>query len=428
LDYYIKGHPWISNFGYGDSISFTHPWTEWDSASFITMDVAASQHGTRLAVAWLWDDYRPEIYQNVYLKISEDNGLNWGPTINVTNIAPIDTNCFRMVGDANACNRDTLVPWIDCSVLFDDRDICHVAFSTWGEYYWWAPDTSQGVGPWILTARPSIIWQWDEQRREYNVVAERWYGYNGALGVNMLMCHRPNLAIDTISHYMYCSFQMHDTSQWNVDGRLSADAWITVSTDYGRNWAEPTDVTNTVTPQDAPPPGSMSERDVMIARYVTGGYVHMIYQIDHDCGTSITATPEGVPTLNEQIYQRIPVSDIPTAPLVPPYPFHADSSGYPAAVNELEHLLPGQFALYQNYPNPFNPATTIQFDLASESSVSLRVFDVLGREVHSILKNERLAAGAHVMSFDASALPSGVYFYRLETPRATQTRKMILMK
>ena len=70
------------------------------------------------------------------------------------------------------------------------------------------------------------------------------------------------------------------------------------------------------------------------------------------------------------------------------------------------------FSLDQNYPNPFNPATIISFSLPSKSFVSLRVFDALGREV-STLVSEELSGGTYTRQWNAAALPSGVYFYRL---------------
>ncbi len=88
---------------------------------------------------------------------------------------------------------------------------------------------------------------------------------------------------------------------------------------------------------------------------------------------------------------------------------------------------PYQFALEQNYPNPFNPTTTIQYELAVPSKVKLRVFDILGREVAALV-NARQSAGRYRAEFNATALSSGVYFYRLETQDFTQTRKMFLVK
>ncbi|MCS6990095.1 MAG: T9SS type A sorting domain-containing protein [Chloroherpetonaceae bacterium] len=88
---------------------------------------------------------------------------------------------------------------------------------------------------------------------------------------------------------------------------------------------------------------------------------------------------------------------------------------------------PNQFALHQNYPNPFNPTTTIAYQLASPSDVRLEVFDVLGRTVATLV-NERKAAGAHFVTFDARNLASGAYFYRLRAGGFSETKKMMLAK
>jgi hypothetical protein len=103
---------------------------------------------------------------------------------------------------------------------------------------------------------------------------------------------------------------------------------------------------------------------------------------------------------------------------------------YPDAVSvEVKSVaeLPKQFALLQNYPNPFNPTTTIRYDLPSASEVSLKVFDLLGREVATLV-NARRAAGAQVVQFNAASFASGIYFYRLETASFSQTKKMLLAK
>jgi hypothetical protein len=88
---------------------------------------------------------------------------------------------------------------------------------------------------------------------------------------------------------------------------------------------------------------------------------------------------------------------------------------------------PTTFALFQNYPNPFNPATTIRFTLPLREHVTLKVFDVLGQEVATLV-NEELNAGEHTVVFDAKNLPSGVYFYRLTTPTFSQTKPMVVLK
>ncbi len=88
---------------------------------------------------------------------------------------------------------------------------------------------------------------------------------------------------------------------------------------------------------------------------------------------------------------------------------------------------PMAFALSQNYPNPFNPATKIAYSLPHQMKATLRVFNILGQEVATLV-NEVQNAGQHTVSFDASHLASGVYLYRLQAGEFTSTYKMILMK
>lgn len=89
--------------------------------------------------------------------------------------------------------------------------------------------------------------------------------------------------------------------------------------------------------------------------------------------------------------------------------------------------LPDQVELVQNFPNPFNPATTIQFQLPESASITLEVFDMIGRKV-SLLVDDQMAAGSHSVNFDASALSSGVYVYRLTVDGAQLTKRMTLIK
>ncbi len=88
---------------------------------------------------------------------------------------------------------------------------------------------------------------------------------------------------------------------------------------------------------------------------------------------------------------------------------------------------PEKFALEQNYPNPFNPSTSINFTLSTASFVSLKVFDVLGREVGTLV-SEELPQGSYTRQWDASGQPGGVYLCRLQAGDLTTTRKLVLMK
>jgi hypothetical protein len=97
-------------------------------------------------------------------------------------------------------------------------------------------------------------------------------------------------------------------------------------------------------------------------------------------------------------------------------------------VKKFDSALPQNFCLQQNYPNPFNSSTDISFSLPLKSSVSLKVFDMMGREVTTLI-NEELAAGNHCLQWNASNISSGVYFYRLTTNTGyVQTKMLLLLK
>lgn len=94
---------------------------------------------------------------------------------------------------------------------------------------------------------------------------------------------------------------------------------------------------------------------------------------------------------------------------------------------ELFSGTPKSFALFQNYPNPFNPSTTIRFSLSQPGHASLKVYDIMGRIVANLMEG-RKDAGEYSIVFDGGGLTSGVYFYRLQTDRSAETKKMLLVK
>lgn len=94
---------------------------------------------------------------------------------------------------------------------------------------------------------------------------------------------------------------------------------------------------------------------------------------------------------------------------------------------EFSSLLPVSFELRQNYPNPFNPATIITYTIPKESQVSLKIYDVMGREVVELV-NGKVSTGTHSIEFDASSLASGTYFYKMTTNEFISVKKMIVLK
>ena len=107
---------------------------------------------------------------------------------------------------------------------------------------------------------------------------------------------------------------------------------------------------------------------------------------------------------------------------------------FPAGSKELQpgtsaygDIVASSFALERNYPNPFNPTTTIEYSLGLSGPTKLMIYDVLGRELVKLVDEYR-PAGTHKVVWNASSMPSGVYFYRLESSNFVRTQKMILMK
>ena len=104
----------------------------------------------------------------------------------------------------------------------------------------------------------------------------------------------------------------------------------------------------------------------------------------------------------------------------------------PIGIEPISSEIPQRYELLQNYPNPFNPMTKLRFNIpatveTTRRVVSLRVYDVLGKEI-AVLVNENLKPGIYEIEWDASNIPSGVYFYSLITNEFTQTKKMVVLK
>ena len=110
------------------------------------------------------------------------------------------------------------------------------------------------------------------------------------------------------------------------------------------------------------------------------------------------------------------------------YAQHVSSSGSVTKVNPHASAVATEFSLQQNYPNPFNPSTQIQFSVPSDGRAVLKVFNILGQEVATLLDGAATAGESHQVTFDASRLASGIYFSRLEFGGKMQIRKMLLLK
>jgi hypothetical protein len=103
------------------------------------------------------------------------------------------------------------------------------------------------------------------------------------------------------------------------------------------------------------------------------------------------------------------------------------SDGIVLSVKSLTAETPASYELQQNYPNPFNPSTRIQFSIVDARIVTVKVYDILGREVATLV-NERMIPGVYTVMWNAARLSSGIYFVRLQAGTYTAVRKVVLMK
>ena len=102
------------------------------------------------------------------------------------------------------------------------------------------------------------------------------------------------------------------------------------------------------------------------------------------------------------------------------------SFGNPTGINSVGEI-PNKFSLSQNYPNPFNPSTTIKFEVAKSTFVTLKVYDIMGREVMSLV-NQNMNAGTYEYSLNMMNLTSGAYFYKMTAGSFSDVKKMMVLK
>ncbi|RPI19736.1 MAG: T9SS C-terminal target domain-containing protein [Ignavibacteriae bacterium] len=112
-----------------------------------------------------------------------------------------------------------------------------------------------------------------------------------------------------------------------------------------------------------------------------------------------------------------------TSPTTNTWHFETEYEG----IEQISNIIPKEFKLYNNYPNPFNPITRIPFDIPRKSFVSLKIWDIMGREIMTLI-NEEMHAGKYEYEFYAPSISSGIYFYRLESSDYVSIKRMILLK
>ncbi len=180
------------------------------------------------------------------------------------------------------------------------------------------------------------------------------------------------------------------------NGYNCCDIFLVHSTDGGATWSNPRNLSNS---------RGLDDRFVSVAPWNPPGVVDLVWQEDTEAGGQVIGDPGTTIQRTRQVFLRTGLTTD-----VPEVGTRASS-----------------FSLNQNYPNPFNPNTVITYSLPSSSNVKLSVYGMMGQEVATLV-NEHKEAGEYRVSFGASKLSSGVYFYTLKAGSYSVTRKMVLMK
>jgi hypothetical protein len=340
------------------------------NAGVIADGYAASARGNKIAFVVVGNG------NDVVLLTSTNNGNTWTTTTvyQVTTPPP----------------QPQPQPDRSCDVLIDGSGVVHVVWSNFIR-----------DGSTLFYSVDAPIMYWNSASQTIRNIAYPYPDTTMLVPTNSRFgnyANQPDLGADATGSVIYCTFSQL-ISERDAANRNYSHVYALKSTDGGTTWGSAVDITPG-TGFDATFPSIPDlVEDTMYVSYLAdplaGGFIR---------GTYTTQTQVAVMLL------RVPVSTLPG----------------PTGVQELGGT-PTTYALEQNYPNPFNPNTNIRFEIPSPGLVSLKVFNLLGQEVASLL-NEVKQPGRYEANWDAQGVSSGVYFYKLTAGDYLSTKKMVLLK
>ena len=187
--------------------------------------------------------------------------------------------------------------------------------------------------------------------------------------------------------------------------------WLAASANGGKSWKSPQMISpydTTTTMKDWTWPNISKYNDSLVTGGITTYYANITMMADSIPGSYYAHSGNGA-AISRVYFTRVAVAG-------------------PVSVHNISTEIPGSYSLNQNYPNPFNPSTTIKFALPKTSVVTLKVYNVSGQLVNTLISNETVTAGTQEVSFNASNLSSGIYFYTIEAGSFKETKKMMLIK
>ena len=363
---------------------------DFDASGRLSCDIASNGQNV-FAVGYL--SASPE---KIFGRESTNGGTSFGP---LTTITP----------DVAVVNGDSTMPWPSFDVIYKPGTTQKCV--AWQTLYPGNFITRRGCkilfwSPTINSGNPVIVADWRDTAvtllNDSLLFETAPHNYQ----INMSpLCH-PSLAYTDNGSRLICTFlgAQRDTSSY---GFQYFDVFAAYSDDDGATWSDARNLTHT---------SSLDEIYVSLSK--TGNLqtnVGMVFQVSECPGSSsFNQTPPTTPQCPVYwVYRRYdPVT----------------GAQLPIGVKTISNEIPKTYSLAQNYPNPFNPSTKIKFNMPKNGLVTLKVYDMLGRVVSTLVNNEFVTAGEKEVTFAGQNLASGIYFYHIEAGEFTATRKMTLVK
>lgn len=354
-----------------------------DTVMVISSVLDASPVSDKVVLAYCDpNDTTTQWNNDIVYYVSED-GQSWNwryGKINVTNYTSDD---------------DSLWAYTDCDVIIDYNDNVHLVWNA-----------SRIDSDNYVAYRTYLFHYCDDSGEITEITHHPELGFDDICGDwSRPICKMSLGCSEQNSGYIAVAWTQFDTADVSVNGFGNGDIWFAASFDSGENWPWVMNITNTSSPGcfsgDCMSEHWSSLSDEVLVEGNNPGY-QLTYILDKDAGAAIN--DEGSATENPVVYDSDIISDIPE-----------------------EDILPEEVSLAQNYPNPFNVSTTISFTLEKTSQTVIEVFNITGAKVAKLL-DKKLDGGRHSITWDASDIASGVYFYQIKTEEYSETRRATLIK
>jgi len=376
---------------YSNSLSTADfsPWEFYNSDQAETYALARSVSGGKIGLLYKNNDVLdPSSYGDVWFVETTDDGLTWSNPLKIyhTNFATDSLGAIR--------GLSLVYKGEDPKAVFET-----IKLTTEGNYF---PGAPAKIRFWSTTLPGS------DPDRSIVLADSNDVGWHPNFGVNDVfgsIC-RPSIGRSADGVALFCAFMVpSDLAGGSADTTPYRDIWAKASGDGGATWTTAIKI-NFESPRmdwTYPSVTPVSDNDA------TNFYFNVAVQVDTIPGSYVNGSGNGT-SIAQQYFMRvqIPRNEV--------------------SVKNISTEIPNAFSLSQNYPNPFNPSTTIRFALPKATNVTLKIYNVNGQEVATLINNTLVNAGTSEYTFDASKLSTGIYFYSIQAGDFKDTKKMVLVK